>query len=106
MPTLNVSSLDVVLSVDKRASAQEVNDAISESLDVFDGVLAINSEPLASCDFLGAEASSIVDTTQTQVSNGHLIKLMIWFDNEWAFVNRMVDIVLRLSDFVVEESSS
>ena len=106
VPTLNVSSLDVVLSVDKRASAQEVNDAISESLDVFDGVLAINSEPLASCDFLGAEASSIVDTTQTQVSNGHLIKLMIWFDNEWAFVNRMVDIVLRLSDFVVEESSS
>jgi glyceraldehyde-3-phosphate dehydrogenase/erythrose-4-phosphate dehydrogenase len=61
---------------------------ISESLDDFDGVLAVNSEPLASCDFLGAEASSIVDTTQTQVSNGHLIKLMIWFDNEWAFVNR------------------
>ena len=63
-------------------------------------------EPLASCVFLGAEASSIVDTTQTQVSNERLIKLMIWFDNEWAFVNRMVDIVLRLSDFVAEESSS
>ena len=106
VPTLNVSSLDVVLSVDKSTSAHEVNAAISESLDDFDGVLAVNSEPLASCDFLGAEASSIVDTTQTQVSNGHLIKLMIWFDNEWAFVNRMVDIVLRLSDFVVEESSS
>jgi D-erythrose 4-phosphate dehydrogenase len=106
VPTLNVSSLDVVLSVDKSTSAHEVNAAISESLDDFDGVLAVNSEPLASCDFLGAEASSIVDTTQTQVSNGHLIKLMIWFDNEWAFVNRMVDIVLRLSDFVAEESSS
>ena len=66
----------------------------------------VNSEPLASCDFLGVEASSIVDTTQTQVSDGNLIKLMIWFDNEWAFVNRMVDIVLRLSDFVAEESSS
>jgi len=106
VPTLNVSSLDVVLSVDKSTSAHEVNAAISESIDAFDGVLAVNSEPLASCDFLGAEASSIVDTTQTQVSNGHLIKLMIWFDNEWAFVNRMVDIVLRLSDFVAEESSS
>ena len=106
VPTLNVSSLDVVLSVDKSTSAHEVNAAISESLDDFDGVLAVNSEPLASCDFLGAEASSIVDTTQTQVSNERLIKLMIWFDNEWAFVNRMVDIVLRLSDFVAEESSS
>ena len=106
VPTLNVSSLDIVLSVDKRTSAHEVNAVISESLDDFDGVLAVNTEPLASCDFLGAEASSIVDTTQTQVSNGRLIKLMIWFDNEWAFVNRMVDIVLRLSDFVAEESSS
>ena len=106
VPTLNVSSLDVVLSVDKSTSAHEVNAVISESLDDFDGVLAVNTEPLASCDFLGAEASSIVDTTQTQVSNDRLIKLMIWFDNEWAFVNRMVDIVLRLSDFVAEESSS
>ena len=106
MPTLNVSSLDVVLSVDKSTSAHEVNAVISESSDDFDGVLAVNTEPLASCDFLGAEASSIVDTTQTQVSNDRLIKLMIWFDNEWAFVNRMVDIVLRLSDFVAEESSS
>ncbi len=106
VPTLNVSSLDVVLSVDKRTSATEVNLAISKSLDDFDGVLMVNSEPLASCDFLGVEASSIVDTTQTQVSDGNLIKLMIWFDNEWAFVNRMVDIVLRLSDFVAEESSS
>ena len=106
VPTLNVSSLDVVLSVDKSTSAHEVNAVISESSDDFDGVLAVNTEPLASCDFLGAEASSIVDTTQTQVSNGRLIKLMIWFDNEWAFVNRMVDIVLRLSDFVAEESSS
>ena len=106
MPTLNVSSLDVVLSVDKSTSANEVNAVISESLDDFDGVLAVNMEPLASCDSLGAEASSIVDPTQTQVSNERLIKLMIWFDNEWAFVSRMVDTVLRLSDFVAEESSS
>ena len=69
-------------------------------------MLTVNGEPLASCDFLGPEASSIVDTTQTQISNDCLIKLMNWFDNEWAFVSRMVDIVLRLSDFVADESSS
>jgi len=57
----------------KRTSAQEVNSATSELLDDFDGVLAINSEPPASCDFLGDEASSIVDTTQRQTSSGHLI---------------------------------
>ena len=106
VPGLNVSSLDVVLSVDKSTSANEVNAAMSESLDDFDGVLAVNSEPLASCVFLGAKASSVVDTTKTQVSNDRLIKLMIWFDNEWTIVNRMVDIVFPLSDFVAEESSS
>ena len=106
VPTLNVSLLDVFLSVDKRASAHEVNVAISKLLDDFNGVLTVNWEPLASYDVLGPEASSIVDMTQTQISNDRLIKLMIWFDNEWAFVNRMVDIVPRLSDFMAEESSS
>ena len=56
--------------------------------------------------FFGVEASSVVNTTQTQVSDDPLIKLMICFDNEWASVIRMVDVVLRLSDFVAEESSS
>ena len=106
VPTVNVWSLDVVLSDDKSTSAHDVNAAISESLDDFDGVLVVNSEPLASCDFLGAKASSIVDTTQPQVSDDRLMNPMIWFDNEWACVNRMVDIVLRLSDFVAGESSS
>ena len=106
VPTLNVSSLDVVLSVDRTTSADEVNAIVRGELARFGGVLAVNSEPLASCDFLGVEASSVVDATQTQVSNGRLIKLMIWFDNEWAFVNRMVDISLRLADFIAAESSS
>ena len=88
------------------ARAPRVPTLNGSSLYDFDGVLEVNFEPLASCDFLGAEASSIVDTTQTQVSNDRLIKLMIWFDNELAFVGRMVDIILRLSDFVAEESSS
>ena len=92
VPTLNVSSLDVVFSVECDTTSDEVNATLRESLGRFGGVLAVNDEPLASCDFLGAEASSIVDATQTQVSGGRLIKVMIWFDNEWAFVNRMVDI--------------
>ena len=106
LPTVNVWLLNVVLSVDKRTSSQEVNAAISESLDDFDSVLTINSEPLASSDFLGIRAPTIVDTTLTQISSGHLVKLTIWFNSERALVNRMVDIVLRRAGFVVEESSS
>ena len=105
VPTLNVSSLDVVFSVECDTTSDEVNATLRESLGRFGGVLAVNDEPLASCDFLGAEASSIVDATQTQVSGGRLIKVMIWFDNEWAFVNRMVDIALRVSEFVSQDSS-
>jgi glyceraldehyde-3-phosphate dehydrogenase/erythrose-4-phosphate dehydrogenase len=65
----------------------------------------VNEEPLASCDFLGMDASCVVDTTQTQVSGGQLIKLMLWFDNEWAFTNRMVDIAIAMSKFSDDQPS-
>ena len=99
VPTLNVSSLDVVLGVDCDTNAEAVNEMIREASPSFSRVLAVNDEPLASCDFLGMDASCVVDATQTQVSAGRLIKLMIWFDNEWAFANRMVDIAIAMSDF-------
>ena len=99
VPTLNVSSLDVVLAVDEETSVENVNRMINEASQSFSGILSVNSEPLASCDFLGMDASCVVDATQTQVSAGRLIKLMIWFDNEWAFANRMVDIAIAMSYF-------
>lgn len=105
VPTLNVSSLDVVLAVDCDTTPEAVNDMIRKASPSFSGVLAVNDEPLASCDFLGMDASCVVDATQTQVSAGRLIKLMIWFDNEWAFANRMVDIAIAMSDFGDEKAS-
>ena len=105
VPTLNVSSLDVVLAVDCDTTAEAVNEMIREASPSFSGVLTVNDEPLASCDFLGMDASCVVDATQTQVSAGRLIKLMIWFDNEWAFANRMVDIAIAMSDFGDEKAS-
>lgn len=105
VPTLNVSSLDVVLAVDCDTTPEAVNEMIREASPSFSGVLAVNDEPLASCDFLGMDASCVVDATQTQVSAGRLIKLMIWFDNEWAFANRMVDIAIAMSDFGDEKAS-
>lgn len=105
VPTLNVSSLDVVLAVDADTTAETVNQMIRAASASFSGVLSVNDEPLASCDFLGMDASCVVDATQTQVSGSKLIKLMIWFDNEWAFANRMVDIAIAMSDFKDEKAS-
>jgi D-erythrose 4-phosphate dehydrogenase len=105
VPTLNVSSLDVVLAVDRDTTPEAVNEMIRERSLSFSGVLAVNDEPLASCDFLGMDASCVVDATQTQVSAGRLVKLMIWFDNEWAFANRMVDIAIAMSHFGDEKAS-
>ena len=105
VPTLNVSSLDVVLAVDTDTTAAAVNQVIREASPSFSGVLSVNDEPLASCDFLGMDASSVVDATQTQVSAGRLVKLMIWFDNEWAFANRMIDIAIAMSNFKDEKAS-
>ena len=105
VPTLNVSSLDVVLAVDTATSAADVNRIIREASQSFSGVLSVNEEPLASCDFLGMDASCVVDMTQTQVSGGQLIKLMLWFDNEWAFANRMVDIAIAMSKFSDDQAS-
>lgn len=105
VPTLNVSSLDVVLAVGCDTTPEAVNEMIRKASPSFSGVLAVNDEPLASCDFLGMDASCVVDATQTQVSAGRLVKLMIWFDNEWAFANRMVDIAIAMSDFGDEKAS-
>ena len=57
-------------------------------------MLDYSLEPLASCDFVGESASAIVDVKQTQVAAGKLIKILIWFDNEWAYASRMIDVAL------------
>ena len=58
----------------------------------FEGVLGYTEEPLASCDFNHDARSSIVDASQTRVSGKRLVKVLTWFDNEWAYANRMLDV--------------
>jgi D-erythrose 4-phosphate dehydrogenase len=93
VPTLNVSAMDLTINVDCATSASEVNRLLAEAASSrFDGVLGYSEEPLASCDFNHDPRSSIVDASQTRVSGEHLVKVLIWFDNEWAFANRMLDV--------------
>ncbi|QIB65506.1 glyceraldehyde 3-phosphate dehydrogenase NAD-binding domain-containing protein [Kineobactrum salinum] len=93
VPTLNVSAMDLTVQVRRDTSEQEVNRILcSASESAYNGVLGYTAEPLASCDFNHDSRSSIVDASQTRVSGGQLVKVLTWFDNEWAYANRMLDV--------------
>ncbi len=94
VPTLNVSAMDLTVMVSTNTDAQNVNAALENAaLNDYSGVLGFTTELLASCDFNHDARSSIVDANQTLVSGERLVKVLIWFDNEWAYANRMLDVV-------------
>ena len=93
VPTLNVSALDLTVMVGRDCDADEVNALLREAAARrFEGVLGYTEEPLASCDFNHDARSGIVDASQTRVSGARLVKVLTWFDNEWAYANRMLDV--------------
>ncbi|MEP4486346.1 MAG: type I glyceraldehyde-3-phosphate dehydrogenase [Halioglobus sp.] len=93
VPTLNVSAIDLTVQVAKETSVEAVNAALeSAARDSYLGVLGYTQEPLASCDFNHDARSSIVDASQTRVSGARLVKVLTWFDNEWGYANRMLDV--------------
>ncbi|MCZ6828837.1 MAG: erythrose-4-phosphate dehydrogenase [Gammaproteobacteria bacterium] len=94
VPTLNVSAMDLTVQVAQSVDEGRVNEALSAAAEQrFNGVLGYTEEPLASCDFNHDPRSSIVDASQTRVSGQHLVKVLTWFDNEWGYANRMLDVV-------------
>jgi glyceraldehyde 3-phosphate dehydrogenase len=96
VPTPNVSVVDLVAILDKKTSAQEVNAALKEaSTGALKGLLQFSEEELVSIDFKGNPASSIVDAAYTKVMDGDFVKVLSWYDNEWGYSNRCVDL-LRL----------
>jgi len=96
VPTPNVSVVDLVALLDKKASAQEVNAALKEAAaGTLKGLLQFSEEELVSIDFKGNPHSSIVDAAYTKVMDGDFVKVLSWYDNEWGYSNRCVDL-LRL----------
>jgi glyceraldehyde 3-phosphate dehydrogenase len=96
VPTPNVSVVDLVALVDKKTNAQEVNAALKEaSTGALKGLLEVSDEELVSIDFKGNPRSSIVDAAYTKVMDGDFVKVLSWYDNEWGYANRCVDL-LRL----------
>jgi glyceraldehyde 3-phosphate dehydrogenase/D-erythrose 4-phosphate dehydrogenase len=94
VPTINVSSIDLSVVVKRSTSAEIVNERLqAAATQQFNGVLGLTNELLASCDFNHDPRSAIVDASQTRVAGTHLVKVLTWFDNEWAYANRMLDVV-------------
>ncbi|MGD2121929.1 MAG: type I glyceraldehyde-3-phosphate dehydrogenase [Gemmatimonadota bacterium] len=99
VPTPDVSLVDLTAVVEKETSAEEVNEALkAAAAGPLNGILHVSDEPLVSVDYTGHSASSIVDAPSTAVMGGNLVKVLAWYDNEWGYSARVVD----LASFVGE----
>ncbi|MGH8214719.1 MAG: type I glyceraldehyde-3-phosphate dehydrogenase [Rhodanobacteraceae bacterium] len=93
IPTINVSAVDLTFVAARETSKEEIDAAINEAANgKMKGVMAVNTKPLVSIDFNHNPASCTYDATQTRVMGGTLVKVLGWYDNEWGFSNRMLDI--------------
>lgn len=98
VPTINVSAMDLAVTVEQATDAGTVNGIFREAAaGRLAGLLGLVDEPVASMDFNHDPRSGILDTTQTRVAAGQLVKLICWFDNEWSFAHRMLDIAADLA---------
>ena len=94
VPTPNVSLIDVVATLGKDTTAEEVNAKMKEAAQgPLKGVLGYSDAPLVSVDYMGCNESSTVDGMSTKVLGGNMVKVLSWYDNEWGFTNRAVDLL-------------
>ena len=104
VPTVNVSAIDLSILLSESVDVNAVNRALAAAADgVLKDILGYTEEPLASCDFNHDPRSGIVDASQTRVSQGKLVKVLIWFDNEWGYANRMLDTLSHWSNLFPAE---
>ncbi len=97
VPTPNVSVVDLVVQLTKTTTAAEVNEAMeAASKSALKGILAYSNEPLVSIDFNGAAVSSTVDGPSTMVI-GDMLKILSWYDNEFGYSNRMIDLAVYMA---------
>ena len=94
VPTINVSLVDLTFEAARTTTVEEINNIMKEAAGsaALKGILNYNEGPLVSVDFNHDSASSTFDATLTKVSGGNLVKVLSWYDNEWGFSNRMLDV--------------
>ena len=99
VPTSTVSLVDLVCTISKSTSKEEVNTKLKEAAEgPLKGILGFSTSPLVSIDFKGSPLSSIVDSDCTEVIDGNLVKVMSWYDNEWGYSCRVVDLVKMIGE--------
>jgi glyceraldehyde 3-phosphate dehydrogenase len=98
VPTPVVSLSDVTMVLKKDVTKEEINDALEQAIKqpYYQGVLDVSREPLVSSDYIGNSHSGIVDLLLTNVVAGNLAKVVVWYDNEWGYSNRLVEVVADL----------
>jgi glyceraldehyde 3-phosphate dehydrogenase len=94
VPTMDVSVIDLTLETEKNVTKDAIHAAMKSAAESgpMKGILGYTDEPLVSSDFIGDPRSSIFDATITQVMGDNFVKLFSWYDNEWGFSNRMIDL--------------
>ncbi|MDR2464256.1 MAG: type I glyceraldehyde-3-phosphate dehydrogenase [Holosporales bacterium] len=99
VPSPNVSAIDLTFIASKSTNAKELNEALeSASKNELIGILDVCNEPLVSVDFNHNTNSATVDLLQTKVVDGRLCRVFAWYDNEWGFANRMIDVAVYLKN--------
>ena len=98
VPTPDVSATDLVCELEKPATKEEINAAFREAANgSMKGILGVSDLPLVSMDFRGDSRSSIVDADLTMVMDDNLVKVVGWYDNEWGYSERMVDMAVFMA---------
>jgi glyceraldehyde 3-phosphate dehydrogenase len=99
VPTPDVSLVDLVVEVERDTTKDEVNAAFKKAADgAMRGILGVSDEPLVSVDYTGDSRSSIVDAMSTAVMDGRMVKVLSWYDNEWGYSARVVDLAAYIGE--------
>ena len=103
VPVPDGSTVDLVVELDREVTVDEINAAMREAAEgEMSGILQYSDDPIVSTDIIGNPHSSIFDSAGTQVLGGNLVKVLSWYDNEWGYSNRVVDLVERLGEVMAE----
>ena len=101
IPTPNVSMIDFTFNTQRQVSVEDINSVIkAEANNCFKNIIEYNEAPLVSVDFNHNASSSVFDSTQTQVVGDKFGRILSWYDNEWGFSNRMIDVSKALGKFL------
>jgi glyceraldehyde 3-phosphate dehydrogenase (phosphorylating) len=103
VPVPDGSTVDLVVELNEDVTVEQINEAMREAANgSLAGIMEYNDDPIVSTDIIGNPHSSIFDAGATQVLGGNLVKVMSWYDNEWGYSNRVVDLIERLGEIISE----